>query len=149
MVDRYTTIVYYITRAKHKRAHNLIHAIVAQLVTRDLAKVETAGSSPVYRSYNIKEISFMDISFSLQECSEASHPRCRTIYQYNRFIWYRQTFLKKFKITVDRCSTIVYYITRARHKRAHKHNKCDSGVVGNARPCQGRDRGFEPRLSLL
>ena len=25
---------------------------------------------------------------------------------------------------------------------------CDSGVVGNARPCQGRDRGFEPRLSL-
>ena len=30
-----------------------------------------------------------------------------------------------------------------------KLNKCDSGVVGNARPCQGRDRGFEPRLSLL
>ena len=30
-----------------------------------------------------------------------------------------------------------------------KINKCDSGVVGNARPCQGRDRGFEPRLSLL
>ena len=29
------------------------------------------------------------------------------------------------------------------------NNKCDSGVVGNARPCQGRDRGFEPRLSLL
>ena len=27
-------------------------------------------------------------------------------------------------------------------------DKCDSGVVGNARPCQGRDRGFEPRLSL-
>ena len=26
---------------------------------------------------------------------------------------------------------------------------CDSGVVGNARPCQGRDRGFEPRLSLF
>ena len=30
-----------------------------------------------------------------------------------------------------------------------KLNKCDSGVVGNARPCQGRDRGFEPRLSLF
>ena len=30
-----------------------------------------------------------------------------------------------------------------------RNNKCDSGVVGNARPCQGRDRGFEPRLSLL
>ena len=28
------------------------------------------------------------------------------------------------------------------------HHICDSGVVGNARPCQGRDRGFEPRLSL-
>ena len=27
-------------------------------------------------------------------------------------------------------------------------NMRDSGVVGNARPCQGRDRGFEPRLSL-
>ena len=26
------------------------YAIVASLVTRDLAKVETAGSSPVYRS---------------------------------------------------------------------------------------------------
>ena len=25
---------------------------------------------------------------------------------------------------------------------------CDSGVVGNARPCQGRDRGFGPLLSL-
>ena len=28
-------------------------------------------------------------------------------------------------------------------------NICDSGVVGTARPCPGRDRGFEPRLSLL
>ena len=28
------------------------------------------------------------------------------------------------------------------------NQRCDSGVVGNARPCQGRDRGFEPRLSL-
>ena len=33
------------------------------------------------------------------------------------------------------------------HNKAQK-TKCDSGVVGNARPCQGRDRGFEPRLSL-
>ena len=30
----------------------------------------------------------------------------------------------------------------------HPLHICDSGVVGNARPCQGRDRGFEPRLSL-
>ena len=33
--------------------------------------------------------------------------------------------------------------------RTRQYNKCDSGVVGNARPCQGRDRGFEPRLSLF
>ena len=26
--------------------------------------------------------------------------------------------------------------------------KCDSGSVGRVRPCQGRGRGFEPRLSL-
>lgn len=44
--------------------------------------------------------------------------------------------------------TIRYYNTCA--KEQHKKNrKCDSGVVGNARPCQGRDRGFEPRLSLF
>ena len=33
-------------------------------------------------------------------------------------------------------------------KVSRQNNICDSGVVGNARPCQGRDRGFEPRLSL-
>ena len=27
-------------------------------------------------------------------------------------------------------------------------NVCDSSLVGKARPCQGRDRGFESRLSL-
>ena len=27
-------------------------------------------------------------------------------------------------------------------------DKCDSGSVGRVRPCQGRGRGFEPRLSL-
>ena len=26
---------------------------------------------------------------------------------------------------------------------------CDSGSVGGVRPCQGRGRGFESRLSLL
>ncbi len=34
------------------------------------------------------------------------------------------------------------------HRNGEQDIKCDSGVVGNARPCQGRDRGFEPRLSL-
>lgn len=42
------------------------------------------------------------------------------------------------------CS-IVYLVAEV---NTSQHNKCDSGVVGNARPCQGRDRGFEPRLSL-
>ena len=41
---------------------------------------------------------------------------------------------------------IVYYILPA--DGSGGQDKCDSGVVGNARPCQGRDRGFEPRLSL-
>ena len=27
--------------------------------------------------------------------------------------------------------------------------KCDSSLVGKAPPCQGGDRGFEPRLSLI
>ena len=40
MVDRYATIMYYITRAKHKRAHNLIHAIDgARTRGLDLGKV--------------------------------------------------------------------------------------------------------------
>ena len=42
---------------------------------------------------------------------------------------------------------MVYYILPADDSGGQ--DKCDSGVVGNARPCQGRDRGFEPRLSLL
>ena len=44
------------------------HARVAQLVERDLAKVEAAGSSPVSRSYfYTKRISFMDILFSCKK----------------------------------------------------------------------------------
>lgn len=31
----------------------------------------------------------------------------------------------------------------------NKNNKRDSGSAGRVRPCQGRGRGFEPRLSLL
>ena len=30
-----------------------------------------------------------------------------------------------------------------------KREKCASGSVGGARPCQGRGRGFESRLALL
>ena len=41
------------------------------------------------------------------------------------------------------------YVLSMRETPQKKNRTCDSGVVGNARPCQGRDRGFEPRLSLL
>ena len=51
------------------------------------------------------------------------------------------------KFVLDFYQTIGYYNTCAK-ERHKKTAKCDSGVVGNARPCQGRDRGFEPRLSL-
>ena len=43
---------------------------------------------------------------------------------------------------------MILYVLSMR-KTLHLQDICDSGVVGNARPCQGRDRGFEPRLSLL
>ena len=36
--------------------NTIAYAIVAEVVTRDLAKVETAGSSPVYRSFEKQEI---------------------------------------------------------------------------------------------
>ena len=32
---------------------------------------------------------------------------------------------------------------------SREQNKCASGSVGGARPCQGRGRGFESRLALL
>ena len=45
----------------------------------------------------------------------------------------------------NRFYTVLYVLSL---RKTVDSNKCDSGVVGNARPCQGRDRGFEPRLSL-
>ena len=30
-----------------------------------------------------------------------------------------------------------------------KEKKCGNSSVGRARPCQGRGRGFEPRLPLI
>ena len=38
-------------------------------------------------------------------------------------------------------SCIVYFVLK-------KNCVCDSGSAGRVRPCQGRGRGFEPRLSL-
>ena len=38
-------------------------------------------------------------------------------------------------------SCIVYFVLT-------KNYICDSGSAGRVRPCQGRGRGFEPRLSL-
>ena len=140
-----TPLLYYITRAKHKRAHsNTCDSGVVGNARP--CQVETASSSPVYRSYNAKKI-IPWISLFRYRISGTSR-ECKQFINTTVLSGIVKLF-QNFKITVDRCATIVYYITRARHKRAHKHNKCDSGVVGNARPCQGRDRGFEPRLSLL
>ncbi len=49
VIDKIISMVYHITVLERK--HNIRNARVAQLVERDLAKVEAAGSSPVSRSY--------------------------------------------------------------------------------------------------
>ena len=41
------------------------------------------------------------------------------------------------------------YCSKEHKKQTEQYNECDSGSVGRVRPCQGRGRGFEPRLSLL
>lgn len=51
-----------------------MHAKIAQLVERDLAKVEVAGSSPVFRSiYHsarvVKLVDTLDLKSSEQQCS--------------------------------------------------------------------------------
>ena len=38
---------------------NIVNAKIAQLVERDLAKVEVAGSNPVFRSKNINVLTMM------------------------------------------------------------------------------------------
>ena len=53
---------------------NNVNAKIAQLVERDLAKVEVAGSSPVFRSttYNarvVKLVDTLDLKSSEQQCS--------------------------------------------------------------------------------
>ena len=55
--------------------------------------------------------------------------------------------MKEQKKTVDNPVKFMYSNTCPSGRRRAGY-RCDSGVVGNARPCQGRDRGFEPRLSL-
>ena len=55
--------------------------------------------------------------------------------------------MKEQKKTVDNPVKFMYSNTCPSGRRRAAY-RCDSGVVGNARPCQGRDRGFEPRLSL-
>ena len=148
MVDRYTTIVYYITRARHKRAHKHNKCDSGVVGNARPCQGRDRGFEPRLSLFIKRYLSWI----SLFRYRSAAEPLTRGAEQFiNTTVLSGivKLFKKNFKITVDRCSTIVYYITRARHKRAHKHNKCDSGVVGNARPCQGRDRGFEPRLSLL
>ena len=45
-------------------------------------------------------------------------------------------------LTDEEKSCIVYFVLT-------KNYICDSGSAGRVRPCQGRGRGFEPRLSLF
>lgn len=52
---------------------------------------------------------------------------------------FAKSFLRKQLTKTDNSYNII---------KSDEDSICDSGVVGNARPCQGRDRGFEPRLSL-
>ena len=68
MIDRKRVILYIMScvQQEHKTIRN---ARVAQLVERDLAKVEAAGSSPVSRFFSCKRISIR-ISF-LHEMSPA------------------------------------------------------------------------------
>ena len=55
MIDRKRVILYIMScvQQEHKTIRN---ARVAQLVERDLAKVEAAGSSPVSRFFHAKDI---------------------------------------------------------------------------------------------
>ena len=55
MIDRKRVILYIMScvQQEHKTIRN---ARVAQLVERDLAKVEAAGSSPVSRSFHAKDV---------------------------------------------------------------------------------------------
>ena len=86
-------------------------ATVAQLVERDLAKVEVAGPSPVCRSKEFSEIF---------DCDSSSVGRARPCQGRGR----------------------------GSESRLSLNNNCDNSSVGRARPCQGRGRGSESRLSL-
>ena len=56
--------------------------------------------------------------------------------------------IKKFEKNLKKLLTFWFKYGILIKSLTDSDKKCDSGVVGNARPCQGRDRGFEPRLSL-
>ena len=56
------------------------------------------------------------------------------------FISEKQALSNKFQISLDK---------KAKNSIFAVHNqKCESSSVGRARPCQGRGREFESRLSL-
>ena len=70
------------------------------------------------------------------------NPECCLYYAKNLKKILFDIFFKKYLTFPDLYSRINLVLERQNNRI------CDSGVVGNARPCQGRDRGFEPRLSL-
>ena len=53
MIDR-TRVILYIMSCVQQEHKTIRNARVAQLVERDLAKVEAAGSSPVSRFFHVK-----------------------------------------------------------------------------------------------
>lgn len=71
--------------------------------------------------------------------------------QKNGIKYIASKILKKIKKAVDKSLIILYsmYCSKEHKKQTEQYNECDSGSVGRVRPCQGRGRGFEPRLSLL
>ena len=71
--------------------------------------------------------------------------------QKNGIKYIASKILEKIKKAVDKSLIILYsmYCSKEHKKQTEQYNECDSGSVGRVRPCQGRGRGFEPRLSLL
>ena len=75
MIDRKRVILYIMScvQQEHKTIRN---ARVAQLVERDLAKVEAAGSSPVSRFFSCKGISVRISFFCMKKARNGINVVC-------------------------------------------------------------------------
>ena len=89
---------------------NNVNAKIAQLVERDLAKVEVAGSSPVFRSitYNarvVKLVDTLDLKSSEQQCSCGFKSRL----EYKKL----QTLFGAFFVIRNLCFLYIYYFQKS------------------------------------